>query len=99
MSTEEKLLPNLLSVFIPALLPYDIDRLTAYIEDGLEPDLIIYAIEEAAANNARRMSYIMKILDRFRAAGTRPVKLRGRKSGQKQQQLLTEAMIKCRITV
>lgn|GEM_PF-2065124 len=53
----------------PGITPYDIDRLTAYLEDGFESDLIIYAIEEAAANNARRISYITKILDRLRDVG------------------------------
>lgn len=68
MSTKE-IIAKFTECIYPGITPYDIDRLTAYIEDGLEPDLIIYAIEEAAANNARRMSYIMKILDRLRAAG------------------------------
>jgi len=65
----QKIIDKFTKYIYSGVTPYDIDRLTAYLDDGLEPDLIIYAIEEAAANNARRMSYIARILDRLRDAG------------------------------
>ena len=53
----------------PGITPLDMEKFEAYLDDGLEPGVIIFAIEEAAANNARRMSYISRILDRLRDAG------------------------------
>lgn len=53
----------------PGITPFDLERLEAYLEDGLAPDVIIFAIEEAANNNARRVAYITRILDRLRDAG------------------------------
>ncbi len=53
----------------PGITPFDAERLEAYLEDGLNADVIIFAIEEAAKNNARRVAYIAGILDRLRDAG------------------------------
>lgn len=53
----------------PGITPFDIERLEAYLEDGLSADVIVFAIEEAANNNARRVAYITSILDRLRDAG------------------------------
>ena len=55
---------------IHPITPMELERLTAYLDDGFEPEVIIYAIEKAVTANARKLSYIEGVLKRLRTAGT-----------------------------
>jgi DnaD/phage-associated family protein len=66
---QQKIITAFQKCIYPGITPFDAERLEAYLEDGLDPDVIIFAIEEAANNNARRVAYITSILDRLRDAG------------------------------
>ena len=65
----QKIITAFQKCIYPGITPFDAERLEAYLEDGLSADVIVFAIEEAANNNARRVAYITSILDRFRDAG------------------------------
>lgn len=45
------------------ITPYIAENIFTYLDDGLDKDLIIKAMEEAIANNVRRWNYVKAILD------------------------------------
>lgn len=45
------------------ITPYVAENIFTYLEDGLQEDLIIKAMEESIANNVRRWNYVKAILD------------------------------------
>jgi DnaD/phage-associated family protein len=60
----------LVTNLIPTASPYQVDRLAAWAEDdGMEPDLIIWAMEQALLHGQRHLSYVEGILRRCRDQG------------------------------
>lgn len=60
----------LVTNLIPTASPYQVDRLAAWVEDdGVEPDLVIWAMEQALLHGQRRLSYVEGILRRCRDQG------------------------------
>ena len=53
--------------------PLEIEKLSSYIDDGLEDELIVEAIHEAVLSNVRNYKYISKILDRCLDKGIKTV--------------------------
>ncbi|MFL0197315.1 Lin1244/Lin1753 domain-containing protein [Clostridium sp. WILCCON 0269] len=45
---------------------FEVETLEGYIEDGIEPDVIILALQEAVEANIRDMRYVKKVLDRWK---------------------------------
>lgn len=45
------------------ITPYVAENIFSYLEDGLQQDLIIRAMEEAVSNNIRKWNYVKTILD------------------------------------
>lgn len=45
------------------ITPYIAENIFSYLEDGLQQDLIIRAMEEAVSNNIRKWNYVKTILD------------------------------------
>jgi len=52
---------------IGSITPYQYQILNSYIEDGMDPELIIHAMEIAAEQNKRSISYIKAILNSYRS--------------------------------
>lgn len=50
---------------------YEIEKLTTYETDGMEPAVILAAVQEAVAHNARNMAYIQRVLNDWFGAGVR----------------------------
>lgn len=60
----------LLEHFIPTATTYQVERLAAWVEqDGMEPALVIWAMEQALLNGERKLNYVEGILRRCKNAG------------------------------
>ena len=60
----------LLENFIPTATAYQVERLAAWVEqDGMEPALVIWAMEQALLNGERKLNYVEGILRRCKNAG------------------------------
>lgn len=60
----------LIEHFIPTATAYHVERLAAWVEqDNMEPDLIVWAMEQALLNGERKLNYVEGILRRCRNAG------------------------------
>jgi DnaD/phage-associated family protein len=51
---------------IHPITPIELDKLTAYLDDGFEPAVIVYAIERAVTQGKRNLAYIEGVLKRLR---------------------------------
>lgn len=45
--------------------PYEIGTINSYLEDGLEEDLILFALEISVENNKRNLNYVKGILNKY----------------------------------
>ncbi len=69
--------------FLPTASPYQVDRLCAWHEQqGMEPDVLVWAMEEALLSNQRSLRYVEGILRRLYEKG---IKTRVAAEFEKQQ--------------
>ena len=54
---------------IHPITPIESEKVLAWLDDGMSPDVVIYAINEAVLNATRNMSYIEAILRNLHAEG------------------------------
>jgi len=57
--------------FQPIPSPFQVDRVTAWLEDGADPGLVIFAMERALLAGKRRWSYVEGVLKNLWDAGAR----------------------------
>lgn len=77
----ESLVQFIANEFLIAPSPYQMNRLLAWVEeDGMDPELVRWACEEALAANVRKVSYVERILERCRNEG---IKTRAQAETQK----------------
>jgi DnaD and phage-associated domain len=56
--------------FIQTATPYQVERLAAWVEqDGMEPGLVVWAMEQALVQGHRKLSYVEGILRRCKDHG------------------------------
>ncbi|MEW6104770.1 MAG: DnaD domain protein [Bacillota bacterium] len=59
-----------LESFLPTASHYQVERLVAWVEqDGMEPDLVIWAMEQALLYNHRNFAYVESILNNCKLEG------------------------------
>ncbi len=59
-----------LESFLPTASHYQVERLAAWVEqDGMEPDLVIWAMEQALLYNHRNLAYVESILNNCKLEG------------------------------